>query len=266
MITLCDAAKNPIGVFDSGVGGLTVLEKLSKKFPREKFIYIADQGHCPYGTKTPDEIATRVEKITHYFLKRGVKAIVIACNTASVHIDAAKKITDVPIISVIQPTCATAVAITENKKVVVLATKSTANSGVYQNILKSAGIENIVLPCGEFVEFVETRELDDESGAKMVEERLAPIKSFNADVVVHGCTHFSLLQGFMQKTLGCGVKFVSCGEPTAEYLFNLLSEKGLLSDGDGGIEIYTTGDEIKARRSMKWFLTPHKEAEKIYIE
>ena len=133
--------KQPIGVFDSGIGGLTVLEKLIQTFPNEDFLYVADQGHCPYGTKSQQEVGDRVEKVARYLVEHGAKAIVIACNTASLQIARARAITDVPVISVIQPTCAKAVSLTKNKKVAVLATVGTIRSGKYQQLLQEAGVE-----------------------------------------------------------------------------------------------------------------------------
>lgn len=254
-----------IGVFDSGIGGLTVLEQLVKIFPNENFMYIADQGHCPYGTKTPEEIGDRVEKITRYFLSQRVKAIVIACNTASVRIARARAVTDIPVISVIDPTCAKAVSVTKNKKIAVLATQSTIHSGVYQNMLTERGVVPVPLACSEFVDYLENG--DGVSGEKIVREKLTQIKDAGMDTLIHGCTHFSLLESYMKKVLG-DINYVACGQPTGEYLKKILEQKNLLTDntGSGTVEIYTTGDVSRAKKTTGWFKPAHNPIKRVVIE
>lgn len=261
-------ANKPIGVFDSGIGGLTVLEQLIKQFPNENFIYVADQGHCPYGTKTPEQIGERVEKITRYMISREVKAIVIACNTASVRIDRARAVTDKPVISVIDPTCAKAVALTKKKKVAVLATVSTIESGTYQKLLEKSGVTPVPLACSEFVDFLENNSLDDPAGDIIVRGKLQQIKDSGIDVLIHGCTHFSLLEPAMRKVLGDGITYVACGAPTGERLGRILGEGGFITDrkGAGVVEIYTTGDVLKAEKSMGWFTCVHEPLRHIDIE
>lgn len=258
----------PIGVFDSGVGGLTVLQRLVEQFPSEHFIYLADQKYCPYGVKTPAQITERVVKVTSFLLSNGVKAIVIACNTASARIAVAREITSKPIISVIQPTCAKAVEETKSKRVAVLATLSTVQSGIYQQLLEQSGITPVLLACGEFVDFVENHDLDDPMGDKIVCDKLQPIKDSGVDVLIHGCTHFSLLEESMRKVLGKDITYVACGAPTAEYLAKILTENNLLTvqNGRGCVEIYTTDSVEKANQSMKWFNVPHLPVQHVDIE
>lgn len=256
-----------IGVFDSGIGGLTVLEQLIKLFPNEDFCYIADQGHCPYGTKTAKQIGDRVEKVSARLIEKGVKAIVIACNTASLHIDRARAITDIPVVSVIYPTCARAVSLTRNKKVAVLATQATINSGTYQRLLEKENITPVPLACGEFVDFVESHDLDDPMADKVVADKFLQLPDRTFDTLIHGCTHFSLLENSMRKCLG-DKKFVACGEPTGEYLKKLLEEQQLLTTatGKGRVEIYTTGSVENANATMKWFKAEHSPVQHIDID
>lgn len=263
-----DEKNQPIGVFDSGIGGLTVLEQLIKEFPGEKFIYVADQGHCPYGIKTPSQIAERVQKVTSFLLSQGAKAIVIACNTASVRIDAARQITDKPVISVILPTCALAIEKTKNRKVAVLATLSTVNSGIYQKLLQGVGITPVLLACGEFVDFLENCDINDPAGDKIVSDKLQPLKDSGIDVLIHGCTHFSLLEERTRKVLGDEITYVACGAPTVEYLKKILAEKNLLNPqkGEGSVIIYTTGEAEKAEKTMKWFKAAHPPVQRIDID
>ncbi|MCM1043430.1 MAG: glutamate racemase [Corallococcus sp.] len=259
--------QRPIGVFDSGIGGLTVLEHLVKAFPNEDFVYVADQGHCPYGTKTAEQVGARVEKVSRYLAAQGAKAIVIACNTASLRIDYARNAVDVPVISVIQPTYKRAEQISKNKKIAVLATVATIQSGVYQQLLSDDGYTPVPLACSEFVDFVENHELDDPLGEKIVEEKLSAIKGKGFDTLIYGCTHFSLVEKQIRKVLG-NIDYVNCGEPTADYLKEFLSRNNLLNKNGkkGKVNIFTTGSVENAKSNMKWFSAEHNPVCHIDIE
>ena len=258
---------NPIGVFDSGIGGLTVLEKMAERMPEENFYYVADQGHCPYGPKSPEQVAERVRKITEHLLRQNVKAIVIACNTASLRIAAAREITDVPVISVIPPTCAKAVSLTKTKKIAVLATEATIKSGAYQNRIEQAGAEAYGLACPEFVEFLETYPPDDPKGIALVREKLRDLEGKGIDTLIHGCTHFSLLEPQMREVLGNEISYVACGDPTGEEVKKILEDRDERNNGRKGvIRLFTTGDVEKAEKLMRWFRTEHEPLRKITIE
>lgn len=248
--------KKPIGVFDSGVGGLTVLEKLVKMYPGENFIYVADQGYCPYGTKTKEEIEQRVLTVGKYLLSRGVKAIVIACNTASLFKQSLQNITDIPVISVIEPTARLACQLTKTKKVAVLATNATIKNGKYQRILEENGMEVFPVPASQFVDIIESNEMNTEATLKIVTEKLAPLQNKGIDTVIHGCTHFGLLEFQMKKVLP-DVTYVECGYPTSIILENVLQ---LSKDNvaKGSVEIYTTGKRNDFEAKIKWFTIPHQ--------
>ena len=248
--------KKPIGVFDSGVGGLTVLEKLVKMYPGENFIYVADQGYCPYGTKTKEEIEQRVLTVGKYLLSRGVKAIVIACNTASLFKQSLQNITDIPVISVIEPTARLACQLTKTKKVAVLATNATIKNGKYQRILEENGMEVFPVPASQFVDIIESNEMNTEATLKTVTEKLAPLQNKGIDTVIHGCTHFGLLEFQMKKVLP-DVTYVECGYPTSIMLENVLQ---LSKDNvaKGSVEIYTTGKRNDFEAKIKWFTIPHQ--------
>jgi len=248
--------KKPIGVFDSGVGGLTVLEKLVKMYPGENFIYVADQGYCPYGTKTKEEIEQRVLTVGKYLLSRGVKAIVIACNTASLFKQSLQNITDIPVISVIEPTARLACQLTKTKKVAVLATNATIKNGKYQRILEENGMEVFPVPASQFVDISESNEMNTEATLKTVTEKLAPLQNKGIDTVIHGCTHFGLLEFQMKKVLP-DVTYVECGYPTSIILENVLQ---LSKDNvaKGSVEIYTTGKRNNFEAKIKWFTIPHQ--------
>lgn len=248
--------KKPIGVFDSGVGGLTVLEKLVKMYPGENFIYVADQGYCPYGTKTKEEIEQRVLTVGKYLLSRGVKAIVIACNTASLFKQSLQNITDIPVISVIEPTARLACQLTKTKKVAVLATNATIKNGKYQRIFEENGMEVFPVPASQFVDIIESNEMNTEATLKTVTEKLAPLQNKGIDTVIHGCTHFGLLEFQMKKVLP-DVTYVECGYPTSIILENVLQ---LSKDNvaKGSVEIYTTGKRNDFEAKIKWFTIPHQ--------
>ena len=259
---------NAIGVFDSGIGGLTVLEKLIEMFPNENFVYVADQGHCPYGTKTAKQIGDRVEKVSRYLYQQDVKAIVIACNTASLHIDRARAVVDIDVLSVIYPTCDRAASLTRNGKVAVIATIATINSNTYQNLLTEKGKTPVALACSEFVDFVETHSLDDPGMDKLVADKFKEFKDTSFDTLIHGCTHFSLLEKSMRKCLPDGISYVACGQPTGESLRKLLAEKDLLTDRNttGSVKIYTTGGVQNAENTMKWFTAQHETVQHVDID
>lgn len=248
----------PIGVFDSGIGGLTVLEELIKRFPGEDFVYVADQGHCPYGTKTDEQIISCVYKVVDYLLKQNVKAIVIACNTASLFVDKVKAYVNIPVISVIEPTAAYASRVTKNKKIAVLATIATIKKGAYQNRLSKLGIEVYPLAASEFVDFVENHDLNDPLGDEIVSKKLEELKNSNIDTLIHGCTHFSILEDKMRKVLE-NINYVACGYPTSLELENILKEKDIFNNSiNQQVKIYTTGSVENAVNTMKWFKAKHE--------
>lgn len=256
--------KKPIGVFDSGVGGLTVLESLMKKFPEEDFIYVADQGHCPYGVKKEEEIIECVLNVGRYLISKDVKAIVIACNTASLEIKYLEEITSIPVISVIKPTCMKAIKTTKTNNVAVLGTVATISKGKYQELLEKHGKKAYAVACSEFVDFIENHELSDPEGQRIVDEKLEELKNQNIDTLIHGCTHFSIIEDKMRKVLG-DINYIACGEPTSEELFEILNKENLLNKENKNryVRILTTGSALGAINTMKWFKMPHEEIKHI---
>lgn len=258
--------KKPIGVFDSGIGGLTVLEELIKKFPNEDFIYVADQGHCPYGIKTDEQIKECVLNVGKYLISKDVKAIVIACNTASLFIKYLQEITEIPVISVIEPTCLAAINKTKTNNIAVLATKATINKAVYQTKIKESGMNAYGVACSEFVDFVENYPLDHPKGQEVVNSKLEELKGKNIDTLIHGCTHFSLLEGQMRNVLG-DINYVACGLPTSEKLYEILTKDGSTNSDNPNryVKIFTTGSVENAIKTMTWFKAPHEPIQKIEV-
>lgn len=255
----------PIGVFDSGIGGLTVLECLNQMFPNEDFIYVADKGNCPYGTKSEEEIKECVINVGTYLINQGVKAIVIACNTASLFTEYLQNMTDIPIISVIEPTCFTAIKSTKTKKVAVLATNATINNGAYQNILEEHNVHTFPVSCSEFVELVEQNHSEEEK-QKIVNEKLSQLKESKIDIVIHGCTHFGLLEPYMKDVLG-DVTYISCGHPTSEKLYSILNSLDLIrvDNQNRYIKIYTTGKKKELLKNIDWFKVKHEPIQEIKL-
>lgn len=246
--------KRPIGVFDSGIGGITVLDSLIDLLPNEDFIYVGDTLNVPYGVKTPAQIEELVTNVTKYLLKQNVKAIVIACNTATANSKHLKNITDIPIIGVIEPTAKKAIEVTKRNKIAVLATQATVNSRAYYNLLTKANNETYQLGCPEFVELAEAGEINTIKSYSVVDEVLEPLKDKDFDTVILGCTHFKLLTNEV-KYVFKDVNIVNSGEPTAEVLYKTLYNANLLNQSQekGKVIINATKDANQMKEVISWF-------------
>lgn len=245
----------PIGVFDSGVGGITVLDELIKMLPNEDFIYIADEEKCPYGTKPLEEIKQIISRIVNYLIKQNVKAIVIACNTASLFVNDLRKRTSIPIIDVIKPTSNYAISKTKNNNIGVIATNATINKGKYQEILKENNINVYPVACSEFVDFIETKDLNSSYGKTLVKEKLKDLKKTNIDTLIYGCTHFSIIESLIKEELGNNITYIACGYPTSINLYETLKTNNLLNDSNNNqkVDIYTTGNIEKTNKACSWY-------------
>lgn len=230
-----------IALFDSGIGGLTVLQSILQVLPSEDYVYLADNAYFPYGTKSFDDVKARIVTIARYLSSLGVKAIVIACNTASLHAKFLKSIVNFPVIDVIAPTCRLVQSVTKNNKVCLLATDATVSSNLYQQILSNKGIQTTAVPCSTFVPIAEDCLFDEVSKRQIVFDKLSAIAERDFDTVVLGCTHFGLLEGPICSVLG-NRSYVECGVPTAMQLHNVLSQNNLLSSANNGkIQLISTG-------------------------
>lgn len=203
----------PIGVFDSGIGGITVLRELVKTFPSENFIYLGDTARLPYGSKSAETVRSYSLQNMKYLVSRGVKAIIVACNTASTQVfeDA---FDGVPVFNVIDPGAALAASLTENKKIGILATRATIKSNAYsikiKKILPDAHIYNQACPL--FVALAEEAWYDDPVTNLIAFRYLQHLKAADVDTVVLGCTHYPLLKNSIKKVFGNYVKLVDSGE------------------------------------------------------
>lgn len=260
----------PIGVFDSGIGGVTVLSKLAEMLPNEDFIYVGDTLNCPYGVKTPQEIADLVTNVAKFLLKNDVKAIVIACNTATANSGHLKDITDVPVIGVIEPTANYAYKSSKNKNIAVLATNATIDSKKYEGYLEKRRLfkkgKRHYIKCSEFVPVVEGLKMGTEEARKIVSEKIECLKDIKIDTVILGCTHFGLLSKEILEILP-KANLVGCGKPTGEKLITVLKESGKLGRTNkfGTIKMYTTGDPKSMEEQIVWFDKAYEPVKKIEI-
>jgi len=249
----------PIGIFDSGVGGLTVARAILDQLPNESTLYIGDTARGPYGPRPLAEVRDFALESLDFLVEQGVKALVIACNTASAAMlrDARERYS-VPVIEVIQPAVRRAVAATRSGKVGVIGTRATIDSKAYLDAFAAAPqlkIESIACPL--FVEFVERGETSGAAITKVARDYLQPMIDAEVDTLVLGCTHYPLLTGVISYVMGNQVSLVSSAEETAKDLYRVLVENSLLREPTTEPAVHrflATGDakafEVLARRFL----------------
>jgi glutamate racemase len=221
----------PIGVFDSGVGGLTVLAEIRDRLPYEHTVYFGDTARVPYGMRDPAEVRGFAFEIIRYLVSLDVKLVVIACNAATAAaLEAAQAEFSVPIVGVIEPGARAAVLETLNRRVGVLATKLTAESGAYRRAVHNldAGIEVYEQAAPRFVPLIERGIVDGPELEKTAQDYLAPLKEREVDVVILGCTHYPLISAPVNRILGPEVRLISSAGQTALEVGRILSRRGYL--------------------------------------
>lgn len=246
-------------MLDSGVGGLTVLKAVKERLPHESFVYIGDTLRNPYGNKEQKEIIDYTVELAHFLISQDVKMIVIACNTATAQaLEEVKKRVTVPVIGVIVPGSEAAAKLSQTKKVGVLATRSTVDSGFYEETIRSFDSDIAVqsLACPQFVDLVEQNDYRSENAKKIVANTLSPFKSANMDTLILGCTHFPLLAPFIQEEMGEDVTLIDSGALTSQAIERVLEEKQARADAKGTpkIELYTTGSKEAFEKIAKDWL------------
>src|SRR5690606_39985835 len=246
----------PIGVFDSGIGGLTVLRALRERLPGEDFLYLGDTARLPYGTKTPATVERDALQAVHALVRRGVKAVVVACNTASAAALPALAVGNpgLPILGVIEPGASAAVAATRSGRIGVIATEGTVRGGAYQQEIQRQrpGAQVIAVPATLFVALAEAGWTQGEVVLAAARRYLAPMfaqQDTAPDVLVLGCTHFPPLAGAIQAVVGDGVQIVDSAVTTAQTLATVLAANHLASDETDGIcrFLVTDGEDRFAR-------------------
>ncbi len=220
----------PVGIFDSGVGGLTVARAIIDQLPDENLLYVGDTANGPYGPLTIPEIRTHALAIGDDLVERGVKALVIACNSASsACLHDARERYDVPVVEVILPAVRRAVAATRNGRIGVIGTRATINSHAYQDAFAAArDTEITAVACPRFVDFVERGITSGRQMLGLAEGYLEPLQRAGVDTLVLGCTHYPLLSGLIQLAVGQHVTLVSSAEETAKELLRVLTGSDLL--------------------------------------
>lgn len=262
----------PIGVFDSGFGGLTVAREIMKALPNESIIYFGDTLHCPYGPRSFSEVRSFVEAIGTWLVERGVKMIVIACNTATAAgLSFAQTTFPVPVLGVVEPGARAAARATRNRRVGVIATKGTVESGVYTEAIRStdAGITVFSTATPRFVEIAElgirmakgpienytslaSQVYIRPEFQEIAQDYLDPLRRCDVDTLVLGCTHFPLLKSLIGGVMGHEVVLISSASEVARDCSDMLIRQGIAAskDHEPHYEFFTSGDDIEAFRTF----------------
>ncbi|MGU9503406.1 glutamate racemase [Bacillus paralicheniformis] len=263
----------PIGVIDSGVGGLTVAKEIMRQLPKEKIIYLGDTKRCPYGPRDRKEVLSYTWEMTNYLLSRHhIKMLVIACNTATaIALEEISREVAIPVIGVVQPGARTAIKVTENQRIGVIGTENTIKSGAYEEALLSLNgdltVEN--LACPMFVPFVESGKFLDETADEIVRSSLHPLRDSSIDTLILGCTHYPILKEPIQRYMGERVNIISSGDETAREVSTILSYNGLLSKtGEPPEHLFlTTGERARFTKiANDWFGYEVKNVDSISLQ
>ena len=243
-------SNQPIGVFDSGVGGLSILSEIHKILPLESTIFVADQAYIPYGRKTREELIPRVGKVMDFFLQKEVKAVVMACNTATVYtVDEMRKNFAFPIIGTV-PVIKVIARMTRTGKTAVFSTSATANSPYLTDLIQKFAPNIVVEKIGgsNLEELVENGDLNNPAILERLKFHLIPLLRDGVDTIALGCTHYPFLKEKIQRIVGPKVKIVDSGGAVARRLQFVLEQENLLSLQKGEDLYYTTGDKEKFER------------------
>ncbi len=255
------AAERAIGIFDSGIGGLTVVQALLRLVPNEHLIYFGDTARTPYGTKSADVVRRYSFENTEFLLERGVKLLVVACNTSTATaFEALQKRYEVPLVGVIEPGAVAAVAATRNGKVGVIATEATIASGEYTRALRRLGrdLEIYTRACPLFVPLAEEGWVDNDIARRTADTYLRSLRRSGIDTLILGCTHYPLLDGVIREAMGADVTLVDSATATARAVRDLLRRHRLLrSTGPGSTHFFVTDAPERFVKVGSRFLGAH---------
>jgi glutamate racemase len=261
----------PVGVFDSGVGGLTVLHECLVTMPHEDFVYLGDHARLPYGPRPLEEITRFAREIGGYLAHQGVKLVLVACNSATAAaLPELQEELPLPVVGVITPEAHAAVQATRNRRIGLLATEATVEAGRYEQLVRTldAGARLVAVPCPRLVPLIEG---DDPFGAQTaaaVREYAAPLKAAGVDTVILGCTHYPLIRPILQRVFGRDVTLVFSAEETAREVAETLARKRIENDPgrEGAYRFLTTG-EPEAFRTMgaRFLQLPIAEVERVTV-
>lgn len=245
----------PIGIFDSGLGGLSVAREIHRLLPAERLLYVADTAYCPYGGRPPEIIRERTLRIGRFLLDHGAKALVVACNSASgAALEALRASTDTPVVGM-EPAVKPAAESTRNGRVGVMATAATLRAERFERLMENHArhVRVVAQPCPGLVELVERGITSGEEVRAVLAPLLEPFRASGVDTVVLGCTHYPFLRTAIGELLGPGVVLIDTGSAVARQTRRVLAERRLLRErGEGTLRLFTTGDphrvEPAARR------------------
>jgi len=249
----------PLGVFDSGVGGLTVLHEILVTLPHEDVVYLGDNARLPYGPRPLGEVRGFALEVGRALEREDVKLVVVACNTATAAaLPDLQRTLVVPVVGVIRPEAHAAALATRNRRVGLLATEATVASGRYEELVRShdASVEVTSVACPRLVPLIEGPDPFGEETIRAVREVAAPLKEAGVDTVILGCTHYPILRPIFQRVFGRGVTLVFSAEETAREVAETLERKGIENTGDreGDYRFLTTGDPAAFAETGKRFL------------
>jgi glutamate racemase len=259
---------SPIGVFDSGVGGISVLRAIREQMPEESVIYFGDQGHVPYGSRSMEQIQHFSEAITGFLLGQGAKIIVVACNTASA---AAlkylrEKFPDVAFVGM-EPAVKPAAEYTQTGRVGVLATPATFQGALYASIVErfAHGVELLQATCPGLVQQIEQGNLEGEEARRILEDALLPMIEKNIDTVVLGCTHYPFVIPLIRQIVGDKVRVIDPAPAVAKQVGRVLEVRGMRSESDsqGGLKLYTSGDPDELKAMLPFLLGERGDVERV---
>ncbi|MEE9499691.1 MAG: glutamate racemase [Candidatus Omnitrophota bacterium] len=257
----------PIGIFDSGVGGLTVVDKVFRLLPNENIVYFGDTARVPYGNKSKETVTRFSKEIVKFLLRFKVKLIIVACNTASsLSLETLKKAFSIPIVGVIKPGVEEALKASKTGRIGVIGTEATVSSNAYKKEIESTGRNSFVIQksCPLFVPLVENRWLSGDITLKIVRKNLAPLLARNIDTLILGCTHYPLLKGAIRKIAGKKVALIDSSIAVAKYTKHLLDNKNLRGNaGKTYAKFFVSDDTGNFIKLAKVFLRKNIKAKRI---
>ena len=262
----------PIGVFDSGIGGLTVVKEIMEVLPNEDIVYFGDTARVPYGTKSKETVIKYAFQCIRFLLEKNVKAIVIACNTASAAaLDVVQQSFDIPIIGVVEPGAVTACRVTETKKIGIIGTEGTVSSGAYERAIYNIdnNVKMILRACPLFVPIAEEGWQDTDIARLTAERYLSDLKDSGIDALVMACTHYPLLEQTIKEVMGEEIRLVNPAYETAKVLERMINSNGLKNDKphETVYKYYVSDNPVKFKKVGQNFLNkPVGWVEKVDIE
>ncbi len=251
--------KRPLGMFDSGIGGLTVLDAIGRRLPEESVVYFGDTARLPYGTKSKETVTRFSQEIVRFLLTKNPKLIVVACNTASAYsLPVIRSMVDIPVVGVVEPGAEAALRVTRNNKIGVIGTRATIQSGAYLEAIQSRKPDAKVFSkaCPLFVPLIEEGWVDHPVTLEVARHYLEHLAACEVDALILGCTHYPLLKGVLEQVVRPGVVMVDSAEETAREVEGVLIGKGMSASSLVGprTEIYVSDMHLNLRLQIQRFL------------